>query len=706
MTISEVYLVSKCLPRLLVSMLIFRQASTSQCPHVCECNNTSHLATCRDQPGLDYIPTFPNDITKLKFTGNNLSHVNEATFLNLTTLNLEVLTLRHNNILSISSNALSSLLHLRSLDLSGNGLLNTTQVAACLENLHSTYITDIRINSFGWYEEPTDIYLSLSSYNITKLTMNRNYFKHLNISAIGRHLPNLASLDVSFNNVQNITTGRLPNMIELKLHHNYIDVDGMFYSNGYCNFPNLQILNLGSNFVNYFEDRFFCLDNLETLVLDKNPVKQIQSNSFVNLTSLKSLHLNNMGDRLFNIHKYAFKSESLNVLTFSKNHFSFTTTAKYTYFDADYIFSGIQNLEELDLSENYFNISDGVLSRMLSGLTNIRTLTIMSSKLTTIPSNIFVNMYHLEVLNLADNHMKAWSGVEVFGNISSLWSIRLDFNYINVVKESFFPESLIANLAMVNMTFNPFCCQCQNLWFRKWIDERPTLFSHYPNYYTCNNPPELEGTKLKDYFPSDSECNPTDTFVNVVASLALIGIFTVIVVSLIYKGRWHIRYWIYLYRTNHSSYIPINSDENYLYSGFVVYCDEDTEWVVLKFLKIVEDENGAKLCIHHRDFEVGKLIVDNIAENIAQSKKIILVMSAPMIQSDWCLFEIRMAQRKFLNDGNGSLIIIMLENVLKKDMPQSLRNLIDITTYITWSEDPYVQERFWTNVVNAIKAPY
>jgi hypothetical protein len=112
--------------------------------------------------------------------------------------------------------------------------------------------------------------------------------------------------------------------------------------------------------------------------------------------------------------------------------------------------------------------------------------------------------------------MNAWSGVEVFGNISSLRSIRLDFNYINVVKESFFPESLIANLTMVNMAFNPFYCRCQNLWFRKWIDERPTLFSNYPKDYTCINPPELEGTKLKDYFPSDSECNPTDTFVNVV----------------------------------------------------------------------------------------------------------------------------------------------------------------------------------------------
>jgi hypothetical protein len=57
----------------------------------------------------------------------------------------------------------------------------------------------------------------------------------------------------------------------------------------------------------------FCLDNLETLVLDKNPVKQIHSNSFVNLTSLKSLHLNNMGDRLFYIHKYAFRSKAIPV---------------------------------------------------------------------------------------------------------------------------------------------------------------------------------------------------------------------------------------------------------------------------------------------------------------------------------------------------------------------------------------------------------
>lgn len=74
-----------------------------------------------------------------------------------------------------------------------------------------------------------------------------------------------------------------------------------------------------------------------------------------------------------------------------------------------------------------------------------------------------------------------------------------------------------------------------------------------------------------------------------------------------------------------------------------------------------------------------------------------------MMTSDWCLFETRLAHRKFLNDDNGSLIIVMLENIQKKDMPHSLRDLVDLTTYITWSEEPDLQERFWTNVLKSIK---
>lgn len=64
-----------------------------------------------------------------------------------------------------------------------------------------------------------------------------------------------------------------------------------------------------------------------------------------------------------------------------------------------------------------------------------------------------------------------------------------------------------------------------------------------------------------------------------------------------------------------------------------------------------------KLCIHHQDFEVGKVIVDNIAENIARNKKVVLILSRAMIKSKWCLFELQLAHELFLKHDDCVLII-------------------------------------------------
>jgi toll-like receptor 13 len=41
---------------------------------------------------------------------------------------------------------------------------------------------------------------------------------------------------------------------------------------------------------------------------------------------------------------------------------------------------------------------------------------------------------------------------------------------------------------------------------------------------------------------------------------------------------------------------------------------------------------------------VGKLIVDNIVENMKESRKVILVMSNAFARSEWCQFEVLLAQ--------------------------------------------------------------
>lgn len=681
------------------------------CPQYCTCSNVTYSAVCS---GGTYrgVPAFPNFVRNLTFTGMFLPEIKRSTFLKLENLNLECLIFRHNGIVNISADALSHLKHLIEIDFSGNGELNISQFESCILNIKSTNLTIVKINSCGLKTEPLGIFFALSKYNISELSMTRNNIKKVDFSSLSCNLPHLTFLNIAYNNIDCIIPGRMAMLRELQIHHNYVEVDfKLFTTNESCNFPSLKILNLNSNFVNYFENRFSCLDNLEELYLGRNPVKKIVSNTFVNLTSLKTLYLNHLGDRLFAIEEYAFKSESLENLYFAKNKFAFTKTSDDSFFDVNNTFGGIPKLKTLDLSENIFNLSDGYLQRLLYKTPNLRAIKMTSCGFRTIPSQIFSKMTMLELLDLSYNHISSWTGQDVFGNLSTLKTLRLQHNYINVFNDTSFPFTLMSDLTRINLARNPFYCSCENLWFRKWIqrwiEKRPDLFESYPANYFCVNPPDMDGTRLADYFPTDSQCESQEiaTLKYICTILSLLGIFGVAVLSLVYKGRWHIRYWIYLYRTKQRSYNCIKSNECFLYSGFVVYSEEDRHWVHSKFLDIIEVSNGHKLCIHYRDFVVGKLIVDNIADCIAESKKIILVLSRAMVQSDWCLFETRLAQRKFLNDDTTSLVIIMLENIHKNEMPRSIRDMINMTTYITWSEEPCFQEKFWTDVLKALNDP-
>ena len=60
------------------------------------------------------------------------------------------------------------------------------------------------------------------------------------------------------------------------------------------------------------------------------------------------------------------------------------------------------------------------------------------------------------------------------------------------------------------------------------------------------------------------------------------------------------------------------------------------------------DAHNVKLCLHTRDFEVGKSIIENIADAIDTSKKVVLVLSKNYTQSRWCMFEAHMSQHRLV----------------------------------------------------------
>lgn len=690
-----------------LSILIQPLESNKPCPlaPLCSCDRIDSRASCK-QTNLTKIPAFPLYVERINFEGNLLETLNVSTFEHLENLNLLTLSLKENSIKDIQPGAFERLKHIRTLDLSENPLLTSGDVAAAIAQIPSRNFTSILLNFLYWKDEPINVYTALSRFNIDSLYMRGNGYTTFNMNYVSATMPNIQRLDIRSGRISALQPGFLTKLIKLSMGDNYIEIQNDFFGNGtHCFFPNLKRLELRSNFINYFQDIFFCLDSLQYFILDKNPVKEIINDTFSRLPSLRALHLRRMGNRLKRIESFAFRSNSLMKIDFADNGFNFRETTVFRmFFDKHNIFRNTPKLVNLDLSGNVFDILTDVLHQMILPIPLLRNLRLNDCTLTSLPTHMIYKIPTLRFLSVNQNQISSWNGYEVFGNRTTLNALMLSSNIINFVNETMFPVHALPNLSSISLAKNPLACTCGNMWFRNWIKQGEIQFDSFPEFYVCKSPSNKANTLFVDYLPSDADCSDNEVFLVVVTSLSVFGIVFIIIASILFRLRWHIRYWMYLTRVKQKGFFRVTEDiTEYVYDGFVIYCDEDRKWVHQKAVQRIENEYGLKLCIHHRDFDAGKLIVDNIAENISISKKILLVISRDMLRSQWCLFETRIAQEKFLNKETDTLISIMLETISKEEMSASLRSLINSTTYIEWPRKEYDEEQFWIRIARLLR---
>uniref|UniRef100_A0A8C6TNY2 TIR domain-containing protein n=1 Tax=Neogobius melanostomus TaxID=47308 RepID=A0A8C6TNY2_9GOBI len=81
--------------------------------------------------------------------------------------------------------------------------------------------------------------------------------------------------------------------------------------------------------------------------------------------------------------------------------------------------------------------------------------------------------------------------------------------------------------------------------------------------------------------------------------------------------------------------------EGELYHVFLSYSSTDSEWAESLMEEL--ESRGLKVCCHLRDFTAGRSILENMSECIAQSQKVLLVLSPDFVNSRWCLMEANMS---------------------------------------------------------------
>ncbi|KAM9450325.1 uncharacterized protein Hap1MRO34_021010 [Clarias gariepinus] len=608
-----------------------------------------------------------SNLTELDFGDNEISNISAPIFEELT--QLKKLYLQGNKLTEVN-NSFQNLLMLEYLDLSRNSISHLTCTDfANLTQLNTLYLYSNKISKLFQC-----VFKDLNNLEILNLGTN----KLLTIDvAFQQDLPSLKYLQVTYNKLSTIRKKSFKSLFSLRtldLGDNQIFeiephafsgltnlTDLLLYSNRitgktikdpavFFGMPNLKSLQLHSNVIHYNDDKlqnppFFYLSSLKNLSIhsQRRGFGQIPSNLLQGLTSLTMFYGGNMN--LNNLHPKMFESTP--------------------------------NLWFLDLTKNVFADDDSITANVFHPIPNLRKLIISSAQIHSL--NFLIN-----------------------ANLSRLTALRAPENKLDVINQTLIQS--LPHLTYLDLQQNIFTCDCNNAFFINWALTSNYTQVIYLNGYTCSYPLSLRGKSILDM--NVESCNVNIDFImfvlsSVVVMLTLLG-------SFIYQlFRWQVLYAYYLFLAflYDSKRKQMHQQHGFKYDAFISYNVQDEPWVVEELIPNLEDEQGWRLCLHHRDFEPGRSIIDNIMDGIYSSRKTICLITHNYLRSTWCSKEIQMANFRLFDEKKDVLILIFLEDIPTCQLSPyyRMRQLVKKKTYLKWPKHGVDTRVFWQKLRMALE---
>ncbi|CAH1269320.1 TLR2 [Branchiostoma lanceolatum] len=108
------------------------------------------------------------------------------------------------------------------------------------------------------------------------------------------------------------------------------------------------------------------------------------------------------------------------------------------------------------------------------------------------------------------------------------------------------------------------------------------------------------------------------------------------------------------------------------FDAFVSANQRDFSWVNEWVQQLESPPHSLKICVHHRDFKSGVPISHNIEWAVANSRKILIVLSQNFLSSNWCKVELKAAIEKELS-SDKYCVLPMLKS--ECEIPDELGHL-------------------------------
>ena len=666
------------------------------------CCCTKRIAICKSK-NLTYIPRLPNGLRSLTFMGNNIKTIATDTFYNVSVSSIDFLGLLSNGIVNVRNNTFKMFLKLQKLSLQNNDKLNWSQLEVAMSSMPRT-VNSLYLDNTGLKNLKDDMFEGLKDKSIRYLTLRNNSISAFNENAF-YHLQNLTNLDISRNRINRIQPTSNQTRLghrsieRLSLHHN----EFVYFPPSFCDenfpyrslYPRLKSLDLtGNAIMELVREAWSCLKRLDKLLLSENVIQKLNNDIFLDLKSLKILHLSNMAKPITQIASKSFHNLNLIELHFDNNNIDFQPDSDVPY---ETVFTFCPNLKKLLLGYNYFrSIYDTKLITMLSPLKKLTELHLEGARLYKIPENLLNKFQNLTKLYMANNKIQVINN-DAFINVTKLAVLHMESNKIKVINDTF-PIALRHSLRVVNLAGNPFSCSfCtpnNNTWFRNWIDSSKIKFIHWPGYYVCASPPSEHGKRFASFKPKAEDCKTKDPMI--LAYVTIGGFLFIFIIFGIagYRGRWYVRYWSIKWQRRCGCSPKIDPERQSLlcgrddvtYDAYIIYHNDDRAFVRNDILPFMETTHQYKLFIWDRDFTAGDQTVGIVVDNICKSNHAIAVISRSFLKDQWCDFQLAVCLDRQIELKRNFLTLLTLENVDKKLLSKTWCVLLTRTVTAEWCD--------------------
>lgn len=561
---------------------------------------------------------------------------------------------------------------------------------AHLEEMTYRYNRILSVTSHAFYHTP----------NIKELKLNINTIAFLHREAL-KGLKRLETLRLDNNLLTDLFNETFEDNVNLKilnLRNNRISV---IFNRTFHRLTKLTTLDLGGNKITHLQPSGLDgLKSLSKLYLDGNKLKKIETSlSHVFYDTLTVLDLQGNQIRFF---KEIINSPFVNLSKLSDLKLDAQRPFGLTVLPRT-LFRGLHSLKSLYLTNNniYHLPPDA-----FDDLTSLRFLTLNNCcvGVVNLQPGVFKNLRNVTKLIIENMGIQNFSK-EVFGNLTQLRTLQLNRNVMQSINVRAL-ESL-PKLQYLDIRNIPLSCTCTNNGLQNWTLRNPNVQVVYLYNLLCQN-----DEKYKFYNFDTKVCYidlGESLFLRTAAVLFLFTVSPILYVKLY----WKMKYSYYVFRSwfGEQWRRVREEEENCEYDAFISYNSSDEQWVMDQLLPNLEGNGSSfKLCLHHRDFEPGRYIVDNIVSAVYSSRKTVCVVSRNFLQSEWCSLEIQLASYRLFDEHRDVLLLVFLEPISERQVSSyhRMRKVMLKKTYLQWPDsdctDPaQAQDLFWNQLRRAMR---